>query len=277
MWHRLNSAMSRATVSILLHSLLALLWLANAEVYAQRPFVTDDAEVAAKRKFHFEFANEFDLLPRSSFPNLKQDTADFELDYGLFKDVEIGAESPLIAIFNAKGLGLRTAFGVGDTNLHLKYKFWKEREGSRLPAMAVGFNVEIPTGDQSQRLGSGLTDYALNVILQKSLTRQTTLRINGGLLFAGDTTTGVIGIVNRGRAFTGSTSIVRRFTEKLALGAEVAGVASGGPQFKGKQLQFQLGGHYALREGFTLNFGVIGGRSPASPRVGAQLGVAIDF
>src|SRR4029453_3928295 len=111
-----------------------------------------------------------------------------------------------IAILNAQGEEPRTAFGVGDTTLHLKYKFWKERNGSRLPAMGVSFNVEFPTGDQSQRLGSGLTDYALNVILQKSLSKQTTLRINGGLLFAGDNTTGVIGITNRGMAFTGSTS-----------------------------------------------------------------------
>ena len=269
--------MSRATVSILLCGLLPLLWLINFDVYAQRPFVTDDAEVAAKRKFHFEFANEFDLLPRSSYPNLKQNTADFELDYGLCKDVEIGGESPLIAIFNATGVQPRTAFGAGDTNLHLKYKFWKEREGSRLPAMAVSFNIEFPTGDQSRGLGSGLTDYALNLIVQKSLTKQTTLRINSGLLFAGDTTTGVIGITNRGRAFTGSASLVRQFTQKLALGAEVAGAASGDPQLKDKQLQFQLGGHYQLRKDFILNFGVIGGRFPASPRVGAQLGVAIDF
>lgn len=267
--------MPRLTGSIPLHSFLALLCFGNSAVYAQQPFVTDDAEVTAKRKSHFEFANEFDLLHRSSFPNLRQNTSDFKLNYGFFKDVEIGIESPLIAIFNAPAAKPRNAFGIGDASLTFKYKFWKERNGSRLPAMAVSFNVELPTGDQSRQLGSGLADYVVNVILQKSLTGQITLRINGGLLFVGDNTTGVIGIRNSGKAFTGSVSLVRSFTKKLALGAEVAGAASG--DLSRKQLQFQFGGNYALRDGFTLDFGVIGGLFPASPRVGAQLGVSIDF
>lgn len=39
---------------------------------AQQPFVTDDTNVTPKGKLHFEFTNEFDILQRSSFPNLKQ-------------------------------------------------------------------------------------------------------------------------------------------------------------------------------------------------------------
>jgi len=34
-------------------------------------------------------------------------------------------------------------------------------------------------------VGSGFADYFLNGILQKSLTKKTTLRLNGGILFAG--------------------------------------------------------------------------------------------
>src|SRR5687768_17143843 len=66
-----------------------LFFLLASTVQAQQPFVTDDADVTPKGRFHFEFSNEFDLLQRSLFPNLKQNTADFELDYGLFEGVEI--------------------------------------------------------------------------------------------------------------------------------------------------------------------------------------------
>ena len=51
---------------------LSLLFLFAATIQAQQPFVTDDADVTPKGKFHFEFSNEFDFLQRASFPNLKQ-------------------------------------------------------------------------------------------------------------------------------------------------------------------------------------------------------------
>lgn len=59
---------------------LSLLLLVASTAEAQQPFVTDDADVTPQGKFHFEFSNESDLLQRSSFPNLRQNTADFSLD-----------------------------------------------------------------------------------------------------------------------------------------------------------------------------------------------------
>jgi hypothetical protein len=171
-------------------------------VKAQQPFTTDDADVTPKGKIHFEFSNEFDWLHRSAFPNLKQNTADFELNYGLFNDVEIGVAVPLITIINERTAGVSNATGIGDMNLSLKYNFLKEREGSRRPALSLGFNFEIPTGDTNRQLGSGLADFYLNGILQKSLTSKTKLRLNGGVLFSGNQTTGAIGVRSRGVVFT---------------------------------------------------------------------------
>jgi hypothetical protein len=241
---------------------------------AQQPFVTDDADVTPKGRLHFEFSNEYDLLQRSAFPARAQNTADAELDYGLLDRVEVGVESPLISIFGARGAA---AFGVGDTNLSVKYNFLREREGSRLPALAASLNVELPTGDPARKLGSGLTDVWLNGIAQKSVSDRTKLRLNGGLLFAGNTTTGVIGIKARGRVFTGAASVVRQFTRRLDLGAEVFGAVSGNFRLNRGQLQAQLGGNYALRKHFTLDFGITAGRFAASPRLGAQLGFSADF
>jgi len=171
--------------------------------HGQQPFSTDDADVTPKGHFHFEFSNQFDWLQRSSFPSLRQNTADFELDYGLVKNLEVGIESPWLTIFNADVTIPRRPNGIGDTNVSLKYNFLAEREGSRRPAMAIAFNLELPTGDTSDQLGSGLADYYMNGILQKSLSRKTKLRLNGGILFSGNTTTGAIGIKTRGTVLTG--------------------------------------------------------------------------
>jgi Putative MetA-pathway of phenol degradation len=256
---------------------LALSFLVAATAPAQQPFVTDDADVTPKRHFHFEFSNEFDLLQRSSFPSLKQNTADFELDYGLLEGVEIGIESPLLTIFNAAGTSPQTATGIGDTNISLKYNFLKEREHFRRPALAIAFNFELPTGDTKRQLGSGLADFYLNGILQKSLSKNTKLRLNGGILFSGNETTGVIGIKSRGIVFTGGGSLVKQFAPKLQMGVELTGAMTKDFQLGKGQLQTLLGGNYQVRNNMTFDFGILSGKYAASPRVGVQLGISVDF
>lgn len=254
----------------------SLLILIAATVVAQQPFVTDDTDTTPKGHFHFEFSNEFDLLQRSSFPSLKQNTADFELDYGLFDRVEIGIESPLLTIFNAAGTVPKKASGIGDTNLSLKYNFLKERENSRRPAMAIAFDLELPTGDTKRQLGSGLADFYMNGILQKSLSRSRKLRLNGGILFSGNQTTGVVGIKTRGMVFTGGGSLVKQFSPKLQLGVELTGALQRNFQLGKGQLQTLLGGNYQLKQNVSFDFGIVGGKYAASPHAGIQLGISID-
>jgi hypothetical protein len=256
---------------------LALLFLVSAAVQGQQPFVTDDADVTPKGRFHFELSNEFDLLQRSSFPSLKQNTADFELDYGLFEGVEIGVAAPILTIFNAAGTSPRTVTGIGDMNLSVKYNFRKEQENSRVPALTLAFNFEVPTGDTERQLGSGLADFYINGILQKSLNEATKLRLNGGILFSGNAATGVIGLRSRGTVYTAGGSLVRQFTPKLQLGVELTGARTSELQLGKGQLQTLVGGNYLVRDNLSFDFAILGGKYAASPRAGVQLGVSIDF
>ena len=247
-----------------------------ASIHAQQPFVTDDADVTDKHKLQLQISHEFDKLQRSAFPALHQNTTVFVLNYGLMRDVEIGVDYPLIVISNSRGTSPETIAGFGDLDLHIKYNFLKEREGSRRPALTVSFAVEVPTGDAANGLGSGLTDYTLNGILQKSLTKETKLRLNGGILFAGSTATGEVGIKTRGTVFVTGGSIVKQFTPKLDLGIEVVGAIEKGSGLNSGQFQTQLGGNYQVAKKMSLDFGVIAGKFN-SPRVGVQIGVSIDF
>ncbi len=253
------------------------LLLVGPAVRAQQPFVTDDADTTPKGKFHFEFSNQFDLLQKSAFPNLKQNTADFEIDYGLLDNVEVGVAVPLIRIFNAAGTSPKTVTGIGDTNLSVKYNFLREREHSRLPAMTIGLNFELPTGDVKRQLGSGLADFYLNGILQKSLPRKTKLRLNGGILFSGNETTGVIGLKTRGAVLTAGGSLVKQFTPKLQLGMEVTGAMTKQLDLGKGHLQTLLGGNYQFKSNASFDFGIIAGKSVGSPRAGVQIGLSIDF
>jgi hypothetical protein len=256
---------------------LLAVFAAPPRARAQQPFYTDDADVTERGQFFFEAINEFDLLHSSARPAVRQNTAVFTLSYGLFRNAEVSVGAPLITIFNEGGTSPRRVTGGGDASFQIKYNLLREREGARRPALAVTFAVETPTGSVEKGTGSGLLDYTLNGIMQKSLTAKTTLRLNGGLVFAGNTTTGAVGLRTRGRVFTGGGSLVRQFNERLALGAELTGARAPNSDLGRGLLQGQVGGNYTLGDRMTLDFGVLAGRYAASPRLGAQLGFSYDL
>ena len=254
--------------------LLCALWI-ERPLLSQLPFYTDDPAVTERGKWHFEFFNEFDAL-QLQYPNLRQNTANYKLNYGLPYNLELDVDTPYLAIFRA--VGTQGSTGWGDTNMGLKWEFHKESHGSRLPALGASLYIEFPTGEASQQLGSGLTDYWLNLIAQKSLSDKTRINGNLGYLFAGNTSTGAVGIQStRGHVYTGGLSVLHDFTARLTLGGEIYGGFTNNGDLGRSQFQALVGGQYAIRNGMTFNFGVLGGKYIASPRIGGQIGFSVDF
>src|SRR5215470_8771888 len=244
-------------------------------VQAQLPFYTDDPGVTEPGKWHFEFFNEFDALQHPQFPNLRQNTANYKLNYGLPYNLELDIDAPFLSIFRA--MGSQTSNGVGDTNMGVKWNFHKASQKSRIPALAASLYIEFPTGNSRQQLGSGLTDYWLNFIAQEPLTDKTRVNTNLGFLFAGNTSTGVIGIeTTRGHVYTGGISLLHDISPRLTLGGEIYGGHANNTGLARSQLQGLIGGQYALRNGLSLAFGLLGGKYEASPRIGGQLGLSLD-
>jgi len=247
----------------------------TGHLFAQLPFYTDDPAVTERGKWHFEFFNELDAL-QLQYPNVRQNTANYKLNYGLPHNLELDVDTPYLAIFRA--VGTQNSIGGGDTNLGIKWEFHKQAQGSRMPALGASLYIEFPTGDPLQQLGSGLTDYWLNLIAQKSLSDKTRINANLGYLFAGNSSTGVVGIRNtRGHVYTGGVSILHDFTARLTLGGEIYGGYTNNGDLAKSQFQALLGGQYALRNGLGFSFGALGGRYIASPRIGGQIGFALDF
>jgi len=257
---------------------ILLLLAFNSDCLAQLPFYTDDTDTTPKGKFHLEMFNEQDVLQRSAYPTKRQNTLVFTLNYGITDKVELDVNAPWLALINSHTVSTQDVTGIGDTQFGLKYNFLSEREGSKRPAMALVFYVEAPTGNSQKQLGSGLSDYWLYGVIQKSLTKKTKGRLNGGILFSGNNSTGLIGIeTQRGQIYTGNGSVVRTITDRLQLGVEVFGAVTSSFALDRGQLTSQFGGDYVLTKKLTLSFGLLGGRFAASPRVGAQVGFAYDF
>ncbi len=246
-----------------------------ARLHAQLPFYTDDTGVTERGKWHFEFFNEYDAL-QLQYPNVRQNTANFKLNYGLPHNLELDLDAPYLNIQRAPGS--QPSSGFGDTNLGIKWTFHNESQGSRLPALGASFYTEFPTGDASKQLGSGLVDYWLNFIGQKSISKRTRITGNLGILFAGNTSTGVLGLQNtRGQVYTGGLSLLHDFNSRLTLGGELFGGYAENDNLGKTQLQAMAGGQYAVRNGLSFCFGLLGGKYVASPRVGGQIGFAVDL
>ena len=257
-------------------AVLVCVLCASKCLQAQLPFYTDDPAVTEKGKLHFEFFDEFDGLQHPQFPNVQQNTANYKLNYGLPHDLELDIDAPYLSILRAAGV--QTSNGLGDTNLGIKWNFRKAKENSHAPALGASLYIEFPTGDVRRQLGSGLIDYWLNFIVQEPLTSKTRITANLGYLFAGNTSTGVVGVqTTRGHVYTGGLSLLHDFTPRLTLGAEAYGGIDSNPGLARTQLQFLGGGQYSLRHGLAFTFAVLGGKYVASPRVGGQIGFSMDF
>lgn len=255
--------------------LLICILAAAAPLRAQLPFYTDDTGLTERGKWHFEFFNEYDAL-QLQYPNKRQNTANFKLNYGLPHNLEVDVDVPFLSIYRTPGIP--PSNGNGDTNLGLKTLLHKEGEHARMPGIATSFYIELPSGDSSQQLGSGLSDYWLNFIGQKSLNPKTRLTANLGYLFAGNTSTGALGTQNiHGHVATGGLSLLHDFNPKITLGGEVYGAYTTNGDLGRAQFQSMVGGQYNIRNGFSFAFGLLGGKYVASPRFGAQIGFAMDF
>jgi len=256
--------------------LLLIAHCTTKSVEAQLPFYTDDPAVTAQGWWHFELFNERDALQYLQYPNLQQNTLNCKLNYGLPYNLEVDVEAPYLGIFRASGN--ESSRGIGDAGVGLKWNFHKESKGSRLPALGASLYIEFPTGDSSQELGSGLTDYWLNFMTQKSLSAKTRINGNAGFVFAGNTSTGVLGIqTTRGHVYSAGLSILHDVSAQLTLGGEIYGGISDNRDLGREQLQGMLGGWYSIRKGMTLNFGLIVGKYIGSPRIGGQIGFSMDL
>lgn len=254
-----------------LAGVLAALGAASAS--AQQPFATDDAEVTERGHLHFEYANEFYVLQKSAHPNLRQDTNNFVIQFGLFDGVEVNMDFPLIAIGNARGSGRSSVFGLGDVDFAAKWKLVQEAPDGIRPSFTVTAAAEFPTGNEKKQLGSGLTDYGVNAIFQKTF-GNTEVHANAGIQFAGNTQTGVVGIHTAGRILIGGLSAARDLSERLRIGLDLNGAEIHDGGRVEKQLQLTAGGNYVLSRNETLDFAVAAGWYDG-PRFGLVLGLSI--
>lgn len=147
---------------------IAFLLLAGifpAAAWAGPPFVTDDPEPV---EYHHE-----EFYISSQYANNKggQDGTlpHFEFNYGVLPDVQFHLLVPIAFVHPNDG---STVYGLGDTEVGVKYRF--VRETDTLPQVGTFPIMHVPTGDSDRGLGNGHVPLFLPIWVQKSRGQWTT-------------------------------------------------------------------------------------------------------
>src|SRR5580658_8599445 len=150
-----------------LHAVAALVFIPAASL-AGPPFQTDDPEP-------IDFQNyEFYTFATSDGTAVETDTFGpaLEFNWGALPNVHLHIIFPAAAVFPSNnpalapaGTGPR-AFGLGDTELGIKYRFVQETK--QRPMIGTFTMFEMPAGSAARGLGVGKTWYKLPLWVQKS-------------------------------------------------------------------------------------------------------------
>ena len=226
-----------------------LLFLFSVPAWCGPPFQTDDPEPIDFRHYEFyTFAN-------SDGTPVETDTEGpaVEFNWGALPNVHLHIIIPAATVFPSNNPGFAPAgtgpraFGIGDIELGIKYRFVQETK--HRPMIGTFVMFELPTGSPERGLGVGKTWYKLPLWVQKSFGPWTTYGGGGETVFER-----VPGY--RNYPFAGWL-VQRDLGKKFTLGTEAfyhgpEGLAT--PQTRHATL-IDIGGYYKFRDpGFQLLF-----------------------
>jgi hypothetical protein len=238
----------------------SLLFLLSSSVFAARPLTTDDAGTVEKGKFQFETGFDFtrqDNHDREISPSLT-------ISYGLLEKMDVGIGSGYLFVLPKEG---ENENGFGDTELKLKYRLLDERDW--MPSFAMTGNLKIPTASESKGLGSGKTDFGINTIVTKNLSKRWVIHLNFGYTFLGEH-----GVNNE---FNYSAAAQFILSDKWALVGEIVGVNNFNGRKGDDPISGLLGTYYLISENVIWDAGVEIGMNKAAPDFRLTTGLTLLF
>jgi hypothetical protein len=232
----------------------------STTTYAARPLTTDDAWTVEKGEFQLEVG----------FDTLRQDNHDREyspsltLTYGLLDRMDLGIGSGYIFSHPKED---RKENGVADTELKMKYRLFDEKDW--WPAFAMTGILKCPTASESRGLGSGQTDFGINAILTKTLSKKLVLHLNLGYTFIGEDH------VDNELNYSLATQFT--VTEKWTLVGEVVGVNNLNGRHGDDPFSLLIGTYYLITDKFIWDAGLEIGMSKAAPDFRLTTGLTLLF
>jgi len=141
----------------------SLLWATQA--FAGPPYVTDDPEPVEYRHWELYLASQ-GTHDRDGWAGTAPHV---EVNYGPIPNVQLHVIVPLAYAAPDQG---KSAYGIGDTELGIKFRFVHESDWA--PQVGTFPFLEVPTGSEASGLGNGSAQIYLPLWLQKSVDKWTT-------------------------------------------------------------------------------------------------------
>ncbi len=209
------------------------------------PFLTDDPEPVEFKRWEAYLFSTVDATPKQTDAT----GPGFEFNVGALPNLQVHLVIPLVF---ASPTDAPTAYGLGDIEFGMKYRFIQETD--HLPMVGVFPMLEIPTGDSEHGLGNGRAWWRLPLWLQKSWGPWTTY---GGGGYA------INPAPNQRNYYFGGWLLQRDFGERLTLGGEIFAQGKSSDD-TGSFAVFNLGGYFKITQDFQLLFS--GGHTLAGGR-----------
>jgi len=230
-----------AALSQIIRVVAALGCLSGAAL-AGPPFQTDDPEPIEYKHYEFYTFGTVDRTP----DEIDTNGPAVEFNWGALPNTHLHIIFPAAAIVPTSDPTAKRQFGVGDTELGIKYKFIQETDSHPMVGTFVMF--EMPTGNSSKGLGVGKAWYKVPLWAQKSWGPWTT--------YGGGGETFVSGPGYRNYPFAGWL-VQRDLGKKVTLATEAFfhGPEGIGTPLNRPTTMIDFGGYYKFRDpGFQLLF-----------------------
>jgi hypothetical protein len=192
--------------------------LAATRAMAGPPYLTDDPEPVELGHWEIYVASQWVATRHAAAGTAPH----VEVNFGALAELQLHAIVPAsLALSN----GVPARYGLGDTELGVKYRFVDE--GERRPQIGTFPLLSLPTGSASRGLGSGEIQVLLPIWLQKSFGPWTTYG-GGGVRLSSSERDGIAGWL-----------LQRQLAKGLTLGTEAFLVLPF--SHGGSEIRFNLG------------------------------------
>jgi hypothetical protein len=135
-----------------------------AMAFAAPPYITDDPEPTEYHHWEIYFGSLF----TKQTTNWTSTAPHLEANYGALPNVQLELIPQMTFYSPTQGA---TSYGLGDTQVGIKYRFLQE--GDWIPQAAGYPLMLVPTGSHARNLGSGHLQMFLPIWLQKSIGKWT--------------------------------------------------------------------------------------------------------
>jgi hypothetical protein len=214
--------------------------------HAGPPFQTDDPDPVDYHHFEMYAFELSDGTDKNAGGTVLEVPA-YEVNYGAAPGLQLHLVLPPTVVFQPSNGPIN--YGIGDTELGAKYRFFKETKHS--PEIGIFPFFELPSGNADKGLGVGKTWYRMPLWLQKSWGPDDHQWTSYG--GAGEAIVPQVGYTNY--PFAGWL-VQRQLNKKWTLGGELYGHGAEGEAATSTRAStmLDLGGIYEFKEGFDLLF-----------------------